>query len=290
MKIAFHQITSGSKRDLKETFKAYAEAGWRHFEVNLWETEAFVTQHGAKSLAALAKDFGLHCVGATGLSIPAFQGGEALEAATKQMEMHAQVMHALECTAIVVGGDVPKDFPPRAQNSTEKALSARDATYRNALKEFAMAVERVAETAAKYDVTLALEVNWCGLARSFRTMAELVMMVDRDNVGATWDPAHFYSTASRLSDLDRLRGKIVHAHLNDIRNCFMEAMDINGDRVLPGDGVLPLVEWTNKIHSLGYRGWHCVELFSDDLWVEPLHEIATRAKKACERVWPDAEF
>ncbi|HPU83779.1 MAG TPA: sugar phosphate isomerase/epimerase family protein [Candidatus Latescibacteria bacterium] len=290
MKIAFHQITSGSKRDLNETFEAYADAGWRHFEVNLWETEEFVTQHGAKSLAALAKDFGLKCVGATGLSIPAFQGGDALEAALKQIERHAQVMNALECTAIVVGGDVPKDFPPRAQNSTENALSARDAAYRNALREFATAVGRVAEVAAKYGVTLALEVNWCGLARSFRTMAELVAMVDRDNVGATWDPAHFYSTPSRLSDLDRLRGKVVHAHLNDIRNCYMEAMDINGDRVLPGDGVLPLVEWTDKIHSLGYRGWHCVELFSDDLWAEPLREIATRTKKACEHVWPNAEF
>ena len=290
MKIAFHQITSGSKRGIRDTFRAYADAGWRHFEVNLWETADFVAKNGPEALATLAKEYELVCVGATGLSIPAFQGSEALEGALKQMEKHAQVMNALGCKSIVVGGDTPKDFAPRARNSSEAALSERDKAYRDALAQFAAAVSTVAGVAEKHGVTLALEVNWCGLARSFRTMAKLVATVNLPNVGATWDPAHFYSTPSRLSDLDGLNGRIVHAHLNDIRDCFTEAMDINGDRVLPGDGVLPLVEWTNKIHSLGYSGWHCVELFSDDLWARPVDEIARRTRAACERVWPDAEF
>jgi 2-keto-myo-inositol isomerase len=290
MKIAFHQITSGSKRDLRETFKAYANAGWGHFELNLWETEKFISEHGVEALAALAGEYDLTCVGATGLSVAAFQGRQALDATLAQMEKSAKVMNALGCTTIVIGGDTPKDFHPRATDSSEKALAIRDAEYRAALEDFAGIVDKVAGVADRYGVTLALEVNWCGLARSFSTVAQLVRMVNRSNVGATWDPAHFFSTPSRLSDLDSLRGKIVHAHLNDIRGCFVEAMDINGDRVLPGDGVLPLVEWTEKVHSLGYSGWHCVELFSDDLWAKPISEIARLAKAGCARVWKDAEF
>jgi len=292
MKLAFHQITSGSKRDLRETFRAYADAGWRHFEVNLWETDGFVREHGAKALAGLAKEYGLVCVGATGLSVSAFQGDGKLRECEEQMRKSAEVMNALgpECRAIVVGGDAPKDFRPRAPKATEEELAKRDAEYRAALSQFAEAVKPVAAVAQRYGVELALEVNWCGLARSFRTMAELVHLVDKRNVGATWDPAHFFSTPSRLSDLDLLKGKILHAHMNDFRNCIVEVMDMNGDRVIPGDGILPLREWTEKVHSLGYDRWHCVELFSDDLWKKSLDDIAREVKKGCERVWPEAEF
>jgi|GEM_PF-941578 len=292
MKLAFHQITSGSNRDLRETFNAYADAGWGHFEVNLWETERYTKEHGAKALARLAKEHGLVCVGATGLGIQAFQGEDALANCETQMARNAEIMNELgpECKAIVIGGDTPKDFRPRAVNSTEKELAKRDEAYRAALGQFAGAVARVAEVAEKHGLSLALEVNWCGLARSFRTMAELVKLVNRKNVGATWDPAHFYSTPSRLSDLDLLKGKFVHAHMNDFRNCIIEVMDMNGDRVIPGDGVLPLKEWTDKVNSLGYTGWHCVELFSDDLWAKPVAEIARVVKAGCLRVWPKAEF
>lgn len=292
MKLAFHQITSGSKRDLRETFHAYAEAGWRHFEVNLWEAEGFINEHGAKALAALAKEHGLVCVGATGLSISAFQGEEKLKVCEAQMEKNCAVMNALgsECRAIVIGGDTPKDFRPRAAKATEEALGKRDAEYRAALDQFAGAVRRVAAVAEKHGVELALEVNWCGLARSFRTMAGLVDWVDKRNVGATWDPAHFFSTPSRLSDLDLLKGKFKHAHMNDFRDCVIEVMDMNGDRVIPGEGVLPLKDWTERVHALGYDRWHCVELFSDDLWSLSVVEIAKRVKKGCERVWPKAEF
>ena len=292
MKLAFHQITSGSKRDLRETFRAYADAGWRHFEVNLWETESFVNERGAKALADLVREHGLTCVGATGLSIAAFQGEDALQSCERQMEKNAQVMNALgeECRAIVIGGDTPKEFRPRAKRASEEELARRDAEYRAALEQFAGAVNRVADVADRYGVELALEVNWCGLARSVRTMAELVRLVDKRNVGATWDPAHFFSTPSRLSDLDLLKGKFKHAHMNDFRDCVIEVMDINGDRVIPGEGGLPLREWTEKVRALGYDRWHCVELFSEDLWALPVSQIVRRVKEGCEGVWPDAEF
>ena len=290
MKLAFHQITSGSNRDLAETFEAYAAAGWRHFEVNLGECERHAKEHGWQAVAQLARDAGVECVGATGLSMSAFQGRDALEKTLDQMRSSAEAMNALGCTAIVCGGDTPADFRPRAANASEAALAKRDAEYRDALSRFADAVNRVADVADEYGVKLALEVNWCGLARSIRTMAELVNMIGRDNVGAVWDPAHFFSTPSRVADLDLLSGRIFHAHMNDFRNCINEVMDINGDRVIPGDGVLPLREWSDKVAACGYDGWHCVELFSDDLWAKPVEQIVREVKVGCDRVWPDAEF
>ena len=290
MKLAFHQITSRSETDLARTFKAYAEAGWKHFEINFGDTEVYIEKNGISAVVDLMRDNGLTCVGATGLSISAFKGEEALAENIAQMKKNGAWMAELGCSAIVCGGETPENFPPRAANSSEAELSKRDAAYRDTLKQFADGVGTIADTADEFGVRLALEVNWIGLARSIRTMAELVNLIGRDNVGAVWDPAHFYSTPSRVEDLELLQGKIFHAHLNDIRNCPLEVMDINGDRVIPGEGVLPLREWSEKVRECGYDGYHCVELFSDDIWAMPVEEIVKVAKEGCDTVWPDATY
>ncbi|MDP6125279.1 MAG: sugar phosphate isomerase/epimerase family protein, partial [Candidatus Latescibacteria bacterium] len=233
---------------------------------------------------------GLSCVGATGLSISAFSGEDAIASSEAQIRQMAAVMDALDCRVIVVGGDTPGSDNPRVAKSTETELAGRDEAYKSNMRQFADVVRRIAAAAGEYGVSLAMEVNWCGMCRSIRTMATMVEMVDRDNVGAVWDPAHFFSTSSRLSDLKQLQSKIIHAHLNDFRDCINEVMDINGDRVIPGQGVLPLRDWTDAVSDAGYKGYHCVELFSEDVWTLSLDEIATSVKAGCLEVWPEATF
>jgi sugar phosphate isomerase/epimerase len=128
------------------------------------------------------------------------------------------------------------------------------------------------------------------MCRSFRTAAKLLDRVAHPNVGLVWDPAHFISTPSRLDDLDLLKGRIIHSHLNDIRECFFEVININGDRVIPGQGIAPLRQWTDKITACGYNGWHCVELFNDALWAKPLEAICREVMAGCRAVWPKATF
>ena len=289
MKLAFHQITSGAGRDLADTFKAYSDAGWRHFEVNFSEVGPFIEKNGIDAVLSLMKDNGLECAGATGLSISAFKGDAALAADIEQIKVYGEWMQAMGAGAIVCGGETPEEIK-RNEGSSEAALSARDTSYREALKQFADAAGTIADAAAPFGVRLAMEVNWVGLCRSIRTMAELVKLADRGNIGAVWDPAHFASTPSRIADLDLLDGKIFHAHLNDIRDCPFEVMDINGDRVIPGDGILPMREWSDKVTSLGYDGYHCLELFSDDIWAMSVQKIAKVTMAGCLRVWPDARF
>jgi sugar phosphate isomerase/epimerase len=185
-------------------------------------------------------------------------------------------MQGLGARALVVGGGAPPDL-------------GRE-NYSESLDAFAEHVRDVAATAEPYGVALALEVNWCELSRSFRTVADLTKRIDRDNVGVVWDPAHFFSTPSRLSDLDDLHGRVVHAHLNDMATEFVEVVDINGDRVIPGEGGLPLREWTDKIAACGYDGWHCVELFNEALWKEDLETICRKVMDGCRSVWPEAAF
>ncbi len=151
-------------------------------------------------------------------------------------------------------------------------------------------IGRLADLARARGITLALEMNWCQLCRSVRTAAEVLDRVGRDNVGFFFAPAHFEISPSRLNDLDLVRGRIAYGHLDDMRPCPPELTNVNNDRVIPGQGALPLREWYEKIEACGYHGWHFVELFCHDLWQEPVEDVARKVKEGCQKVWPDAVF
>jgi len=276
MKIAMHEITT---RDgtFPEHLEAYARTGWKHFEINMWHAAGYVKENGADAAAKLISDLGLECVGCTGVGMSAFGDAEAQQGVIDAVKDYGERMQALGCSGLVVGCDGPGD------GDAEK--------FSENLDRMAEHVTAVAEAAAPFGVNISLEVNWCAMLRSFRTAAELVRRVDRPNVGVVWDPAHFVSTPSRVDDLDALNGKIMHAHLNDIRSdAFWEVLAINEDRVIPGDGTLPLRDWTDKVTANGYDGYHCVELFNAALWDEDLDTICTKVMDGCKRVWPEATF
>ncbi|MDA0321299.1 MAG: sugar phosphate isomerase/epimerase [Verrucomicrobia bacterium] len=276
MKIAMHEITT---RDgtFPEHMEAYAKTGWKHFEINMWHAEAYFTEHGIDAAVKVVTDNGLQCVGCTGISMSAFGDAEARQGDIDGVQKVGERMQALGCSALVVGCDVP------AERTREN--------YPAHLDTMAAHVRQMADAAAPFGVTIAAEVNWCALCKSYRTAADMVSRADRSNVGLIWDPAHFVSTPSRVDDLDLARGKIVHAHLNDIRaDTHWEVMDINADRVIPGDGILPLKAWTEKVEECGYDGYHCVELFNAELWDEDLETICTKVMSGCKSVWPDAQF
>lgn len=277
MKIGIHEITFQQGAYLDHV-TAFAKAGWRHFEINLWAAWAHVERHGIAPTAALTADHGLTCVGATGLGMRAFKDGASRAADVDQIKRYGEVMAALKCRPLVVGCDAPD-------------AGSRD-TFDADLNRMADHVRTVADGGSAFGVTLAIEVNWCRMCRSFRTAAEVVRRVDRANVGVVWDPAHFYSTPSRREDLDALQGRIVHAHLNDMRSTPHEVLNVNSDRVMPGSkaGVLPLRQWIDRITAAGYDGYHCVELFDAELHKQDITASSRDILEGCRRIWPDADF
>ncbi|MDA1192600.1 MAG: sugar phosphate isomerase/epimerase [Candidatus Poribacteria bacterium] len=288
MKIAMHQITS-IRASFEEDLAAYAAAGWTAFEFSLDKAKQVIDAHGMTGFADRVKASGLSPIACTGHVVRAFGKPEEITANEGTFRSTMEIMAAIGCPTIVFGGDASNEGVS-APDQTEAGLAARDAAYRQRLAEFCERVARLADIATPYGITMALEMNWCGMCRSVRSAAEAVEMVDRPNVGLLFDTAHFACTPSRLSDLDRLDGKIVAGHLNDMRDCPPEIRNVNNDRVIPGEGVFPLVEWTDKVASLGFDGWYSVELFCEDLWREPVDAIARRVKDGCASVWGDARF
>lgn len=275
MKFAMHEITT---RDgsFPEHLAAYAATGWKHFEINLWHAGKWIEANGVEAAARLVKDHGLTCVGATGLGVNATEP-EAAKEVKQALQQYGEIMQALGCRPLVCGGGGPVADLSRAN-------------YGHALDTLAAHLQDLAAVAEPYGVQLAVEVNWMGLCRSFSTAADLVQRTNRPNVGVVWDPAHFYSTPSRLSDLKALQGHILHAHCDDMKPCPVEVCEINGDRVIPGEGILPLREWLDTVTACGYQGYHCVELFNEELWARDLTTICCQVKDGVQRAFPDAEF
>jgi sugar phosphate isomerase/epimerase len=264
LKIALHQITTRTAA-FADDMRAYPKAGWSAFELHADKARAYIEAHDHAAYRDLVKASGLTPVACTGHVVTAFGDSDAVRANRVQFEDTLALMEDIGCPVIVFGGDGPAD-PPTAADSTEAGLAARDAAYRADLDRFANAVGELADLAAGKGVTMALEMNWCRLCRSVAV------------------------SPSRLSDLDSVKGRIAYGHLDDFRAAPPEVTNVNSDRVIPGDGVFPLLEWYEKIEQCGYHGWHAVELFCEDLWQQPVDDIARRVLEGCRRVWPEAQF
>ena len=288
MKIALHQITT-RHATFEQDMTAYPAAGWSAFELHADKARRYVEAHDRTAYRDLVQASGMTPVACTGHVVVAFGDADAVKANRATFADTLALMAQIGCPVVVFGGDGPAEAPKAADN-TERGLAARDAAYRADLDRFADAVGHLADMARPHGVTMALEMNWCRLCRSVASAADTLDRVGRGNVGFLFDGAHFAVSPSRLSDLDRVRGRIVYGHLDDFRPSPPEVANVNGDRVIPGDGVFPLQEWYAKIEACGYHGWHAVELFCEDLWQRPVEEIARRVLAGCRRVWPDAAF
>jgi 2-keto-myo-inositol isomerase len=288
MKIAMHEITS-NRATFKEDLEAYAEAGWTAFEMSLDKVYSYIDTHGMDGFVKFVKDSGLKPVACTGHAVLAFSSLAKIKANEEEFKRTLDIMKAVDCSVVVFGGDRPPDLAS-ALDMSEAGLAKRDAAYHKVLSRFAKQVAKLADMAKPAGVNMALEMNWCALCRSVITAAEAIELVDRDNVGLMFDTAHFVCTPSRLDDLDLVKGRIVAGHLNDMRDCPPEIRNVNNDRVIPGHGVLPLVKLINKVEECGFDGWHCVEIFCEDLWKETPLVIAQRVMDGCKRLWPDATF
>jgi sugar phosphate isomerase/epimerase len=99
---------------------------------------------------------------------------------------------------------------------------------------------------------------------------------------------HFWSGLSKLEDLDLLeRGELAHVHFQDLLDGPREL--INNDwRLIPGDGVAPVVPILRKLAEKGYSGALSVELFRAELVNGDPFAVASQIRSKCEAVMAEA--
>lgn len=162
--------------------------------------------------------------------------------------------------------------------------------YQSAVKEY----KEVARIAGDHGVRLALEplnpilmnvdTFICSLAGALTVIEE----VDEPAFGLLVDLWHVWEDAA-APDLiaKRAAHRIFGVHVND-----WQTPRAFGDRHLPGDGEIPLLELLRAIRASGYDGIHALEIFSEahlpnSLWNQPRETVfhgAERFKNLWEKV------
>ena len=109
-----------------------------------------------------------------------------------------------------------------------------------------------------------LEVAWDVIQRAGHPAATVVVDTWHNFRGGT-DPAM----------LERIPAeKISIVHWNDAPADIPRQQQADPDRVMPGDGILPLAEVASQLQRIGYRGALSLELFHRPYWEQDPRHVA----------------
>jgi 2-keto-myo-inositol isomerase len=255
-------INSVSTRhaDLVEAVAAYAGAGFRNVEWVLPLVHDWLDAgHSVADLRALLQKYDVRSIGGFQAHVMCWGDDEARRANHVLHLRNAQLIDQLGGGTLVVGTDGP-------------AVPSLDA-----LDQVADTLGGLVRHVEGYDVRIALEFNWSPLVRSLASAVRVVEQVDHPQLGILFDPAHWYTTPTKMEDIDgRAVRRIVHVHLDDMRPKPADLSNCNTDRVLPGEGVIDLQAMIAMLEGHGYTGYFSIEMFNEDLWALPAAEAARR--------------
>lgn len=238
------------KTDFKTDVRAYSNAGFKAIEIWLPKLKDYLTKGGSLSDAKqMLKDSGIEPIGACFQSGLMFPSGKTKEQVMREFSENLEICKYLEVPVLVIPAD--------------SVSPVEDKHYDEAISSLAEAV-RLAD---RYGVKLAVEF----LAKArflgcLPTAAMLARKTGQKNVGILFDTFHFYCGISKIEDIDGIKGKeIFLVHLNDVAEKPREILT-DKDRVLPGEGIIPLETIVKKLQNAGFSGYYSLELFNEELW------------------------
>jgi sugar phosphate isomerase/epimerase len=262
MKPALSQVCSLGA-PFKQDIADYAAGKCQTIELWTGKLDAYLENHRIDDvLRLLAK----HEVTAP---VASFQGGLL----SSQGEFRAQhwdafasrlvQCHELAVGTLVVAADV---VGPLSQQDVERVQAS---------------LAQAAELAGRHGVRLALEFQCrATFINNLQTAAALVAETASPHLGICLDAFHFHVGASKAQDLAYLSPEnLFHVQLSDLSGVARE-FATDADRILPGDGDLPLAELVARLTEIDYTGCVSVELMNPQIWrIGPLAfgEIAMTA-------------
>lgn len=267
MRFAINQVTLG-EREFRDVVEACSQAGFAAMELWLPHLEAyFAGGHSASDARAVLGDNGVVAAGACFVAGLLGSNAESKREAFDAAKARFELCQELGAEAIACVGDGPQ--APAPDDYGHAAERARE----------------IGDLAESFGLTVGLEfVAGFPFLGTLATTARLVAEADHPHVGVLLDTFHFWAGRSKMADFEGLGdAPITFVHLNDVADVPRETLT-DAQRVLPGDGVLPLAEVVSRIEATGYDGYYSLELFNRALWELPPAEAARQAYAACQRL------
>lgn len=241
------------RTDLATDLRLAREAGFGALEIRDTKLEEYLRRGG--TLPALRGDFAE--AGVTPLSLNALERSTLAEGAEREAVLArcrtlCAWSAALGCPYVIaVPSFLDGDFgTARVRTLTVAALRAMAAIGRSSGVRIGF----------EFLGFPTCSVHTLGAARA------IVEEVADPAVGLVLDAFHFYAGGSTSAMLDGLDPRLLFiVHLDDAEAGPREALT-DGQRLLPGAGVIPLTDLVGRLEALGYRGVYSVELFRPEYW------------------------
>lgn len=276
MKTALNVATINQDLSFQDFVQVTGEAGYQGIELIAPEKlEAYSHEHGRDEAARL--------LDGTGIELAHFFLGLPMQAAGKQFA-DALETSADRCRlAVALGMDqVGVWLPPTTEQSVAPARADLAARLRDA-----------AQLAGDHD--LQMTVEFIGTAREgtplVRTLADVLEVIEaagEANLSTVVDLFHFWVGGSKMADLKVMPLELLGIiHIDDAPHGDLERL-VDADRVLPGEGVIPVVEMLRICAAKGYEDWVSLELFGEELRAMAPAKAAEMGLDSLERVMEQA--
>jgi sugar phosphate isomerase/epimerase len=256
-------LNSPFRKDIED----YAAGECSAIEIWWGKLERFLAEHSVADVLRLLEG---HEMAAP---VASFQGGllvsqgEARREAWRHFAQRLRIARELDIQTLVIADEV---HAPLAAQDVER--------FRHSLAE-------AAAQAAAARVRLALEFqarsHFCN---NLQTAVALVEEVASPHLGVCLDAFHFEVGPSKTTDLGLLtRDNLFHVQLCDLADTPRE-FATDSDRILPGDGDIPLATIVERLMSIDYDGYVAVELMNPRVFQVPALSFGEIAMTALRRV------
>jgi 2-keto-myo-inositol isomerase len=271
MVLSLHQNTSAAA-GYRKSLEGWARAGIKNVELTDRLLDDFLKTDDLAAARRVVADLGLTPVSCASVLpdfwIPGPNRAAALDTWKKRCEQFSSFgLTKIYCPAV-----------------TSRKVTADD--YKGAVD----CIREGGDAAMQFKMTAMIEfARNSSFISTLTTSLKLIREAAHPNVHPMLDCYHFWSGLSKFEDLDLLQpGELAHVHYQDVPDMPRELLD-NTTRLIPGDGVSPLVRILRKLADKNYSGALSVELFLPEFTQGDPYAVATRIREKAEGVMRQAK-
>ncbi len=240
---------------LLEKIRIAARCGYQAVELWITDIQQFEEQGGrVEEVRALLDQLGLKRPSAIHLKNWSTAAGGSSTADWDQVRRRLEVAAAIGAQHIVAGPPHdPLDFNRLAED-----------------------YHRLLEMSLQYGVPASLE--YLGFTQGLFRLEQAWEVLQKVNhpqatlVVDTWHNFRGESDPATLAQIPPERISIVH--WNDAPSGIPRQKQTDNDRVMPGDGILPLAQVAQTLRQIGYQGAVSLELFHPGYWKQDPEQVA----------------
>ena len=247
---------------LEEDIRVTCKIGFRGLEIWIGKLNEYLREKSLDELRALLSTYEVEVPALCAIGGFVFSSKEEFKARLLEMERLLKIAEEIKSNYIIVCAE---------------GLGGLD--LEKAKERYASRIGEVLDLCSSYRIQIALE--WF---HEIPVCLEIVDAIGDERLGLVVDVFHVYRGDGNIGNVELIPGDLIkHVHIDD---CIDKPRDklTDKDRVYPGLGVIPLVEFLRILDSKDYNGYLSVELFNQEYWKLNPEEIALRALRTLREV------